>query len=74
MELHSARDVRVFYLLNILRALRPPEQVEALLRARPELVTAARIYPLGIESLPRGPAYQTTSSAASRSAARPAAH
>jgi len=51
VQLHSTRDARLFEVLNVLRALKPPEQVEAILRDRPEVAAAARIYPLGFESV-----------------------
>ena len=51
VELHSTRDARLFEVLNVLRAVKPPRQVEAILRNHPEVAAAARIYPLGLESL-----------------------
>jgi phage tail protein X len=51
VELHSARAANLFHLLNILRAVRAPDQVEAVLAAHPDVATAAKVYPLGLESL-----------------------
>ncbi len=51
VEFHSTRDMRLFEILNVLRALKPADQVEAILRAQPAVAEAAEIYPLGLESL-----------------------
>jgi hypothetical protein len=51
VELHSMRDMHLFEILNVLRTLKPPDQVEALLHAHPDVADAARVYPLGLESL-----------------------
>ncbi|HTX35809.1 MAG TPA: hypothetical protein VME43_12345, partial [Bryobacteraceae bacterium] len=51
VKLHSTRDAHLFEILNVLRALKPADQVEAILRERPDVAEGARIYPLGMESL-----------------------
>ncbi len=51
VKLHSTRDSHLFEILSVLRALKPADQVEAILRERPDVAEGARIYPLGIESL-----------------------
>lgn len=51
VEFHSMRDVNLFQLLNVLRALRAADEVEAILRVHPEVDAAAKVYPLGLESL-----------------------
>jgi hypothetical protein len=51
VRLHSTRDVHLFEILNVLRTLKPPEQVDAILRVHPDVADAARLYPLGLESL-----------------------
>jgi hypothetical protein len=45
------RDMHLFEILNAVRGLKQPEQVEALLRAQPNVAEAAKLYPLGLESL-----------------------
>jgi hypothetical protein len=52
VELHSVRAANLFQLLNLLSALRSPDQVEAILAAHPEVAAAAKVSPLGVESLP----------------------
>ncbi len=49
VELHSARDGHLFEILNVLRTLKPPDQVEAILRVHPD-VDAARVYLLSLET------------------------
>jgi hypothetical protein len=51
VKLRSMRDAHLFEILNVLRALKSPEQVEAILRAHPDVADAAKVYPLGLESL-----------------------
>jgi len=51
VEFHSMRDKELFMILNVLRALRPPDEVEALLLAHPEVAAVAKIYPLGLDSV-----------------------
>jgi hypothetical protein len=51
VQLHNTRDAYLFFILNVLRKLKPPEQVEAILKAHPNVAEAAKIYPLGLESL-----------------------
>jgi hypothetical protein len=51
VELHSVRAANLFHLLNILRAVRAPDQVEEILAAHPDVAAAAKVYPLGLESL-----------------------
>ncbi len=48
---HSTRDMHLFEILNVLRAIKPPDEVEAILRAYPDVAAAAQVYPLGLESL-----------------------
>ena len=50
IELHSTRDMHLFEILNVLRALKP-DQVDAILQDHPDVEDAAKIYPLGLESL-----------------------
>ncbi len=61
VRFHSRRDSHLFEILGALRALKPPEQVDAILRRYPKVAAAAEIYPLGLESLmpPRPPAGTT---------------
>ncbi len=47
----SSRAAHLFWVLNVMRAIWPPERVEALLDAYPELKSAAEVYPLGVDSL-----------------------
>jgi len=51
VELHFTRDAHLFYVLNALRALKPADQVAAILRDYPNAEDAAKIYPLGLESV-----------------------
>uniref|UniRef100_Q01U16 Uncharacterized protein n=1 Tax=Solibacter usitatus (strain Ellin6076) TaxID=234267 RepID=Q01U16_SOLUE len=51
VRFHSTRDTHLFQILGVLRALKPPEEVDAILRRYPEVAAAAQIYPLGLESL-----------------------
>jgi hypothetical protein len=44
------RDMHLFQTLNVLRALKPPDQVEAILRPRADVASAAKVYPLGLEA------------------------
>jgi len=50
VELHSIRDMHLFEILNVLSTLKPPDQVEAILQAHPDVADAARVYSLGLES------------------------
>jgi hypothetical protein len=51
VELHSERDMHVFQLLNLIRALGTPDEVQAIFSAYPAVATAAMSYPLGMESV-----------------------
>lgn len=51
LELHSTRAIHLFEILNVLGALKTPDQMEAILHAHPDVTDAARVYPLGLESL-----------------------
>jgi hypothetical protein len=51
VEMDSTRDAHLFEILGALRALKPAEEVDAILRTHPRVVEAAEIYPLGLESL-----------------------
>jgi hypothetical protein len=51
VEFHSSRDTHLFQILNVIRELKSPEQVDAILRAHPKVAEAAQIYPQGLESL-----------------------
>jgi len=51
VELHSMRDMHLFAILNVIGTLKPPDRVEAILRAHPDVAGAAKLYPLGLESL-----------------------
>jgi len=51
VRFHSRRDSHLFEILGALRALKPAEQVDAILRRYPNVAAAAEIYPLGLESL-----------------------
>jgi hypothetical protein len=48
---HSSRDVHLFHVLNMLRALRPEQDVEAILARHPDVAVAALTFPLGLESV-----------------------
>ena len=48
--LRSTKDMQLFGMLHALRALKLPEEVDAILRAHPDLAKAAEVYPLGWES------------------------
>lgn len=50
VALHSWRDLQLFGMLHALRALKPPEELDAILRAHPDVAKAAEVYPLGWES------------------------
>jgi len=45
------RDMRLFEILNVLAALKPADEVDAILRAHPDVAEAAKIYPLGMETM-----------------------
>jgi hypothetical protein len=51
VQFHSMRDSQLFEILNVMHALKPPGEVAAILRAHPNVEDAAKIYPLGLESL-----------------------
>jgi hypothetical protein len=51
VELHTSRDVHLFHVLNMLRALRPPHDVEAIFARYPDVAIAAKTFPLGYESV-----------------------
>jgi hypothetical protein len=51
VELHSMRDLYLFDVLNVVRAMKPPEEIEELLRGQPAVAEAAKVYPPGLESL-----------------------
>jgi len=51
VRLHSMHDRQLFDILNVLRALKPADQVEAILRAHRDVAKGAEIYPLGMESV-----------------------
>jgi hypothetical protein len=51
VTLHSMGDMHLFQILHVLRALKPADEVEAILRAHPDVAKGAEIYPLGMESL-----------------------
>jgi hypothetical protein len=51
VTLHSTRDMYLFEILNVVAALKPPQQIEEILRAHPDVAEAAKLYPLGVESL-----------------------
>jgi hypothetical protein len=51
VRFHSTRDTHLFEILGVLRALKPPEELEAVLSRYPEVAAAAQIYRLGLETL-----------------------
>jgi hypothetical protein len=51
VTLHTIGDSQLFDILHVLRALKPADEVESILRAHPDVAKAAEIYPLGMESL-----------------------
>jgi hypothetical protein len=60
VRLHSSRDVHLFHVLNILRALRQEQEVDEILARHPDVAVAAETFPLGLQSVvaqsPRPPA------------------
>jgi hypothetical protein len=50
VEFHSMTDSHLFEVLNVVRALKPTERVEALLDRHADVAAAAQVYPLGLES------------------------
>ncbi|MFN0101833.1 MAG: hypothetical protein ACKV2U_07060 [Bryobacteraceae bacterium] len=60
VRMDTLRDMHLFQLLNVLRALRPPSFVDALLRKYPAVGEGAKVYPLGVESMvSQGPSTQS---------------
>jgi hypothetical protein len=51
VRLHSSRDVHLFHVLNVLRALRPEQEVDEILARHPDVAIAAQTFPLGLESI-----------------------
>jgi hypothetical protein len=51
VELRSMRDMQVFEVLNVLRQVKLPAEVDTVLRAHPEVAKAAEVYPFGLESI-----------------------
>lgn len=71
VESHAA--AQLFIVFNVIRALKPAEDVRTLLAAYPELEHAVEIYPLGIESMraepqsaPAGPSFSRSGGGSDR--------
>lgn len=54
--LHASRDLHLFHVLNMLRALRSEQEVDAILARHPAVAAAAVTFPLGLESVVSQPA------------------
>lgn len=64
VRLYSVRDMHLFEILNVLRALKPAAFVDEILRKYPAVGAAARVYPHGVDSIAaqRPPAASTSTS------------
>jgi hypothetical protein len=51
VALRTTQDLYLFLMLSAIHTLKPPAQVEAILRAHPDVAAAAKVYPRGVESV-----------------------